>query len=288
MCQLLGMNCNTPTDIVFSFEGFRRRGGLTDVHVDGFGVAFFEGKGVRIYQDDRPSASSPVADLIKSYQIKSKNVIAHIRKATFGQVSLANTHPFMRELWGEYWLFAHNGHLQALDELFADNRQQYYRPVGTTDSEQAFCYILESLRQKYDHKPSDAVLFHEIKLLTEKIRTAGILNFTLTNGDWMIAHASTLLHYIIRQAPFGEAKLLDDDVNIDFSAVTTPNDRVAVIATLPLTCNEQWTQLAQNELLMFKEGEIIARDCPDDTQFLSIEDALAKARAVGASANIVT
>ena len=288
MCQLLGMNCNTPTDIVFSFEGFRRRGGLTDVHVDGFGVAFFEGKGVRIYQDDRPSASSPVADLIKSYQIKSKNVIAHIRKATFGQVSLANTHPFMRELWGEYWLFAHNGHLQALDELFADNRQQYYRPVGTTDSEQAFCYILESLRQKYDHKPSDAVLFHEIKLLTEKIRTAGILNFTLTNGDWMIAHANTLLHYIIRQAPFGEAKLLDDDVNIDFAAVTTPNDRVAVIATLPLTCNEQWTQLAQNELLMFKEGEIIARDCPDDTQFLSIEDALAKARAVGASANIVT
>lgn len=287
MCQLLGMNCNTPTDIVFSFEGFRRRGGVTDVHVDGFGVAFFEGKGVRIYQDDHPSASSPVADLIKSYQIKSKNVIAHIRKATFGQVSLANTHPFMRELWGEYWLFAHNGHLQSLNELFSDSQQQYYRPVGTTDSEQAFCYILESLRQKYDHKPNDEMLFHEIKLLTEKIRTAGIFNFTLTNGDWMISHANTLLHYIIRQAPFGEAKLLDDDVNIDFAAVTTPNDRVAVIATLPLTCNEQWTQLAQNELLMFKEGIIIARDCPDDTQFLSIEDALAKARSVGASANIV-
>ncbi|SPX42437.1 amidotransfease [Haemophilus influenzae] len=41
MCQLLGMNCNTPTDIVFSFEGFRRRAGLTDCHSDGFGVAFF-------------------------------------------------------------------------------------------------------------------------------------------------------------------------------------------------------------------------------------------------------
>lgn len=287
MCQLLGMNCNTPTDILFSFEGFRRRGGVTDVHVDGFGIAFFEGKGVRIYQDDRPSASSPVADLIKSYQIKSKNVIAHIRKATHGQVSLANTHPFMRELWGEYWLFAHNGHLQSPEILFADSQQQYYRPVGITDSEQTFCYILENLRQKYDQKPNDEILFHEIKLLTEKIRTAGIFNFTLTNGDWMIAHANTLLHYIVRKAPFGEAKLLDDDVNIDFAAVTTPNDRVAVIATLPLTCNEHWTQLAQNELLMFKEGQIIARDCPDDTQFLSIEDALAKARAVGASANIV-
>ncbi|MGZ8156242.1 MAG: class II glutamine amidotransferase, partial [Burkholderiales bacterium] len=25
MCQLLGMNCNVPTDICFSFEGFHRR-----------------------------------------------------------------------------------------------------------------------------------------------------------------------------------------------------------------------------------------------------------------------
>ena len=42
MCQLLGMNCNVPTDICFSFEGFRTRGGLTDVHQDGWGIAFFE------------------------------------------------------------------------------------------------------------------------------------------------------------------------------------------------------------------------------------------------------
>ena len=111
MCQLLGMNCNTPTDIVFSFEGFRLRGGLTDRHADGFGIGFFENKGVRMFHDDKPSASSPVADLVKTYQIKSTNVIAHIRKATQGSVGLANTHPFIRETWGEYWLFAHNGHL---------------------------------------------------------------------------------------------------------------------------------------------------------------------------------
>ena len=43
MCQLLGMDCNTPTDIVFSFEGFRLRGGLTDSHADGFGIAFLRG-----------------------------------------------------------------------------------------------------------------------------------------------------------------------------------------------------------------------------------------------------
>ena len=42
MCQLLGMNCNVPTDICFSFTGFQARGGVTDVHRDGWGIAFFE------------------------------------------------------------------------------------------------------------------------------------------------------------------------------------------------------------------------------------------------------
>ena len=29
MCELLGMECNVPTDIVFSFTGFALRGGKT-------------------------------------------------------------------------------------------------------------------------------------------------------------------------------------------------------------------------------------------------------------------
>ena len=42
MCQLLGMNCATPTDVTFSFTGFAARGGGTDHHGDGFGIAFFD------------------------------------------------------------------------------------------------------------------------------------------------------------------------------------------------------------------------------------------------------
>ena len=49
MCQLLGMNCNVPTDICFSFTGFQARGGATDVHADGWGIAFFEERGVRVF-----------------------------------------------------------------------------------------------------------------------------------------------------------------------------------------------------------------------------------------------
>jgi predicted glutamine amidotransferase len=43
------MNCNVPTDIVFSFAGFCRRGGGTGPHQDGWGIAFYEGKGARLF-----------------------------------------------------------------------------------------------------------------------------------------------------------------------------------------------------------------------------------------------
>ncbi|EGF08882.1 TPA: class II glutamine amidotransferase [Neisseria bacilliformis] len=280
MCQLLGMNCNTPTDIVFSFEGFRRRGGLTDHHVDGFGIGFFEQKGIRLFHDDKPSANSPVADLVKAYQIKSENVIAHIRKATSGRTSLANTHPFVREMWGSYWMFAHNGHLQN----FAPARGRYYRTVGNTDSERAFCFILEELRRRFDDRPGDDELFAALAPLVREIRSHGLFNFILSDGQVMFAHASTLLHYIVRQAPFGEARLLDDDIAVDFSAVTTPDDRVAVIATLPLTENETWRQFACDELAMFRDGAIVRRERPEPPRYLTAEEGLALARAVGASA----
>ena len=99
MCQLLGMNCNTPTDVTFSFTGFAQRGGRTDHHGDGWGIAFFEGRGVRHFVDHQSACASPVAELIRRYPIKSRNVIAHIRKATQGVVTLENCHPFVRELW---------------------------------------------------------------------------------------------------------------------------------------------------------------------------------------------
>lgn len=279
MCQLLGMNCNTPTDIVFSFEGFRMRGGMTDRHTDGFGIGFFEGKGLRLFLDDKPCAHSPVADLINSYQIKSENVIAHIRKATQGHTTLENTHPFQRELWGEYWLFAHNGHLAD----FHPDAGQYYQTVGNTDSERAFCYILEQLRRHFPAKPDTETLFAAVRELVESIRPHGLFNFILSNGDLMFTHTSTLLFYIIRQAPFGEAHLVDDDLAIDFSEVTTPDDRVAVIATLPLTDNEVWNQLACDELALFHHGDIVLRSRPADPVYLTREEGLAIARAAGVS-----
>lgn len=254
MCQLLGMNCNVPTDICFSFTGFQARGGLTDHHTDGWGISFFEGRGVRQFLDPNASAHSAIADFIRTYPIKSKNVIAHIRKATQGVVTLENTHPFVRELWGQYWSFAHNGDLKNLNLQLSGR----FTPVGNTDSELAFCYILQELVKEFgEQRPDLQILGTKLHELTLRIASSGVFNFLLSNGEFMLAHCSTKLASIIRKAPFSVAQLKDQDVNIDFSAVTTTNDRVAVIATNPLTENEIWLTHEPGTLLLFSEGEII-------------------------------
>ncbi len=254
MCQLLGMNCNTPTDIAFSFSGFSQRAGKTDHHSDGWGIAFFEEGGLRHLVDHRPAADSPVADLVRHYPIKSRNVIAHIRKATQGEVQLQNCHPFVRELWGKNWVFAHNGDLKD----FRPRLHSHYHPVGDTDSEHAFCWIMQELWKSHASTPSVVELSHTLRELAAQIAPHGTFNFLLSNGQALWAHANTNLCYTERAHPFATAQLSDEDVSVDFAQHTTPQDRVAVIVTAPLTTNEVWTSFQPGELMAFVDGSRVA------------------------------
>ncbi|MDN4591311.1 class II glutamine amidotransferase [Xenophilus aerolatus] len=250
MCQLLGMNCNTPTDVQFSFTGFAQRGGRTDHHADGWGIAFFEDRGLRHFVDHLPACESPVAELIRRYPIKSRNVIAHIRKATQGEVNLQNCHPFVRELWGRYWVFAHNGDLKTFRPRLHGN----FHPVGNTDSEHAFCWIMQELAKSHAGVPTVEELTLTLRELAPQLARHGTFNFMLSNGQALWAHASTHLWSVERQHPFDLAQLADEDLSIDFAQHTTPDDRVAVVVTAPLTTNETWSPFAPGELRVFREG----------------------------------
>ena len=254
MCQLLGMNCNTPTDVTFSFSGFAQRGGVTDHHADGWGIAFFEGHGVRHFVDHQSASTSPIADLIRRYPIHSRNVIAHIRKATQGGVSLENCHPFVRELWGRYWVFAHNGNL----ENYAPRLHGSFKPVGQTDSEQAFCWLMQELAKSHASVPTVQELSLTLSELVPQVARFGTFNFLLSNGQALWAHASTHLHYVLRRHPFTQATLSDEDVRVNFAELTRPTDRVAVVVTAPLTTDELWTPLQAGRVYTFEEGDLAA------------------------------
>jgi len=163
----------------------------------------------------------------------------------------------MRELWGHYWIFAHNGTLDG----FAPRLRGRFRPVGTTDSELAFCGILEAMRDAFPAgMPQVGALADLLVYLTSEVSRHGTFNYLLSNGELLFAHCADRLSYIVRWAPFTTAHLVDEDVEVDFSQVTTPDDRVAVIATAPLTDNEPWTALANGELAAFRNGERVDFD----------------------------
>lgn len=253
MCELLAMSANVPTDIVFSFTGLAQRGGVTGPHVDGWGITFYEGKGSRTFKDACPSSESHIAKMIQSYPIKSEVVVSHIRQANRGCVSLENTHPFTRELWGRYWTYAHNGQLSDYEDKFIVSR---FHPVGVTDSELAFCWILEKVVRKFgEQEPEDArPVFQYIASLADEIRGLGVFNMILSDGEYLMSYCSNNLCYITRKAPFGQATLIDTDVVIDFDKETTPNDIVTVIATRPLTNNEEWHILGAGDWELFRKG----------------------------------
>lgn len=256
MCQLLGMNSHLPASLTLSFSGFAQRGGCTDHHGDGWGIAFFEGegnqpgKGVRCFVDKESAATSQMAQLLRTWPIKSHNVVAHVRKATVGEVSLQNSHPFVRELWGRYWVFAHNGDLKEYNPHLHGS----FKPVGNTDSEQAFCWLMQELAKSHAKAPPVEELTLTLRELVPKISRHGTFNFLLSNGQALWAHGSTKLHYLTRKFPFGEVQLKDEDLKVDLAQFNSPDDCLTIVVTEPLTTNETWTAFEANQLMVFVDG----------------------------------
>ena len=117
---------------------------------------------------------------------------------------------------------------------------------------------LERLRARFPAgQPSLADCFDALEAITREIASHGRFNYLLSNGDELFAHCHDNLCYVLRHAPFAQAHLIDQDVTVDFNALTTPDDKVAVIATTPLTDNEAWTRMRPGELLAFEHGEAV-------------------------------
>ena len=249
------MECNVPTDIVFSFSGLALRGGAKGPHADGWGLALYEGLRARAFLEPAAAAGSALAAYVRQNPIKTLLAVAHVRKKTRGQTSLANTHPFVRELWGRHFVFAHNGTVRGVRKHPIGR----FHPIGSTDSEYAFCAMLHRLEQRFPRYPrAQRDLWNAVAEIGGRIGRDGTFNFLLGDGRQLFARCATKLCFLVRKAPFQRATLADDDLRVDFAEVTTPNDRVAVVATAPLTRDEVWTHGKPGELWVFRKGALAA------------------------------
>jgi len=126
--------------------------------------------------------------------------------------------------------------------------------VGSTDSELAFCWLMQELAKAHASVPTVDELTHTLRELLPQPAAHGSFNVLLSNGQALWAHGSTKLYSVERRHPFTAATLADEDLSVDFAAHTTPTDRVAVVATEPLTANETWRAFAPGELRVFVGG----------------------------------
>jgi glutamine amidotransferase len=253
MCQLFGLSCSAPTAVTFSFTGLSARGGRTGEHADGFGLAFHDGIDCRLFIDEGRASDSALAAFLRSFPIRARTVLAHVRKATQGSVQLANCHPFVREWGGRYWSFCHNGDL--IDYVPALNG--VHLPVGTTDSERAFCWLLQELRERFLEPPANGWrdCAPVIQELAARIGSHGTFNFLLSDGHALYAHCGSQLAWVPRAHPFPTVQLVDEDLALDLNTANDPADRMVLVATEPLTSNEQWSSFQRGELRVFVHGE---------------------------------
>ena len=152
MCELLGINCNIDTNISFSFKILKKHS-VRNYH--GWGYAYYcKNKWTVEKEPIMAMTSEKVGKIITNPQMfEGKMFISHIRYASVGKQIIENTHPFMRKLFGKTWVFAHNGHLNK-GKMLEDMQKgilrtslENYQPEGESDSELAFCVIMEEMRK---------------------------------------------------------------------------------------------------------------------------------------------
>ena len=157
-------------------------------------------------------------------------------------------------MWGRHWVFAHNGTLPQIKE----RRLRHEAPLGETDSEHAFCWMMEQLRAAFPggYPRNGGGCGGPSPSWAACSGAEGKFNFLLADGSHLYARCGTKLCYIVRKAPFGRATLRDAEMAIDFSAVASARDRVAVVATEPLTRDEDWQQGTPGTMWVFSGGAL--------------------------------
>ncbi len=152
MCRLFGQHAHPDFDLcaplcsaenALRFQSYK--------HPHGWGVGWYE-DGAPVVRRGILPAHADEAFVHAARAARSAIVVAHVRDASVGPVSPANTHPFHHGRW----LFAHNGTVarykrsRRVREAILAEIDQDLRPAlrGETDSERCFLVFLSRLRAR--------------------------------------------------------------------------------------------------------------------------------------------
>jgi len=253
MCELLGLSFNAAVKPTLSFKGFRLE---SEKNPDGWGIAFYPDKSAQVIKEPLEAEESQLSEFIENYpKIKSKIFIGHVRLNSVAAPAHMNTHPFGRELNGKNFVFAHNG---TLNNYHFDTSN--FKPIGKTDSEAAFCHLLNKIKDKEIKSWDDA---HYKWLLDEitHINDYGKFNCLFSDGEYLFCYYDmngyNSLFHLHREAPYDHIHLSDEHFDIHLKKPKVTEKKGHIIATRPLT-NEKWQKFEPGELKILKNGKILS------------------------------
>jgi glutamine amidotransferase len=263
MCELFAMSARFPTTVRLSFDELARHGGGTGPHRDGWGIGFWHDGDALVIREPDAANGSRWVQFIQDQEPRTSIAIAHVRRATQGPRSLRNTQPFSRELGGRIHLFAHNGMLPGIEGV-PGLRARRFRRIGDTDSEHAFCALLERLAPLWEDKPPSVEdRLREVRAFAAELRPLGPANFLYTDGDLVFAHGDRRhhssgeirgpgLHVLCRSC----SATTEVATLVGVSIEPEEHQHVALVASVPLS-KEHWRPLAEGEVVVLREGRVM-------------------------------
>ena len=172
-------------------------------HPDGWGVSFYNSRFPHLIRSDKQALADGLFKEVSGI-VATRTLIAHIRQATTGKVSVLNCHPFQHGPWS----FAHNGQVAEFEQG-SDIQKQLIEVVdprfqnhilGNTDSEVCFYLFLSRLARRvediYHHGIPGEVVVDALQEMTDVVmemapepnpEEPNRLCFLVTNGNVMIA-----------------------------------------------------------------------------------------------------
>lgn len=263
MCELFAYSGQQPALLRLTFAEFAAHG-AGQHNADGWGLAHYLDGDVRLLKDVGASNDSACLRFLEQHPLRSDLIISHIRHATQGARVMRNCQPFVREMGGAMHVFAHNGNLNR-DRLAALREPGCFAPVGDTDSEQAFCLLLERLRAEWRSaggRPSLGRRHAVVSEVAGMLRALGPANFLYADGEVLFAHGHRRTHPGEGIRPPGLHLMClsctDDTGSLRGAGLHVVGEArgadQALVASVPLNDDPRWRPFDEGELVVLRLG----------------------------------
>ena len=272
MCRLFALHAG-PRDVPAEFWLLHAPDSLasqSERNAEGFGIATLSSRDAMLLVRNPVKAGDDPMYRQVSQRTRASQLLAHLRYASTGEVSLANTHPFMID----NRVFAHNGVVGDLPELERRLGEAMAMVGGDTDTERLFAFVTMAIRAAGGDVRAGIVA--AVRELARDIELYSI-NFVLsTHGHlWAFRYPEHNPLWLLRREPHGDALVHDDTAGtLHLHTDAVVEHPVVVIASERMDADPDWEPVAVGELVhvgpdLAVDREVIVEGPPAKPMVLS-------------------